>query len=155
LRWTQDGKQTRMSLDGPLGAGGVQLLRTAPLSVSSLHTVTASTTDAARRNSRTDWVSIRHWTVCATGFWACRAGASRQKSLDSQQRLSALQQDGWQIQYTDYMSVAGEWLPSKLTVQPARRPPARGCGWLEFVTDETLWPAPAKLISSARDRSSA
>src|SRR5512143_1198253 len=25
LRWTQDGKQTRMSLDGPLGAGGVQV----------------------------------------------------------------------------------------------------------------------------------
>ena len=25
LRWTQDGKQTRMSLDGPLGTGGVQV----------------------------------------------------------------------------------------------------------------------------------
>src|SRR5712672_147110 len=25
LRWTQDGKQTHMSLDGPLGAGGVQV----------------------------------------------------------------------------------------------------------------------------------
>src|SRR3569833_4470103 len=25
LRWTQSGKQTRMSLDGPLGAGGVQI----------------------------------------------------------------------------------------------------------------------------------
>src|SRR3954451_21968696 len=25
LRWTQSGKQTHMSLDGPLGAGGVQV----------------------------------------------------------------------------------------------------------------------------------
>src|SRR5215470_6210906 len=25
LRWTQQGRQTRMSLDGPLGAGGVQV----------------------------------------------------------------------------------------------------------------------------------
>jgi len=25
LRWIQDGKQTHMSLDGPLGAGGVQV----------------------------------------------------------------------------------------------------------------------------------
>src|SRR5262252_8212869 len=25
LRWTQDGNQTHMSLDGPLGAGGVQV----------------------------------------------------------------------------------------------------------------------------------
>ena len=28
-----------------------------------------------------------------------------------------LEQDGWQVLYTDYMSVGGEWLPSKLTVQ--------------------------------------
>jgi outer membrane lipoprotein LolB len=31
--------------------------------------------------------------------------------------LATLQQDGWQIQYTGYTSVGGEWLPSKLTLQ--------------------------------------
>ena len=44
-------------------------------------------------------------------------GHPAQESLDSQQRLATLEQDGWQILYTDYMSVGGEWLPSKLTLQ--------------------------------------
>jgi len=66
LRWTQDGKQTRMSLDGPLAAGGVQLLQTAPLSASVTHRRDRSTTmPRERKLAKPDWVSIRRWTVCA------------------------------------------------------------------------------------------
>jgi len=56
--------------------------------------------------------SLRYWILGVP-----EPGQPAQESLDAQQRLSALQQDGWQIQYTDYMSVGGEWLPSKLTLQ--------------------------------------
>ena len=118
LRWTQDGKQTRMSLDGPLGAGGVQV--TSDGSAVSIVTSRGDrlNNDAARAElaNRLGFDppldSLRYWILGVP-----EPGHPAQESLDSQQRLANLQQNGWQIQYTDYMSVAGEWLPSKLTLQ--------------------------------------
>lgn len=57
--------------------------------------------------------SLRYWILGVP-----EPGHPAQESLDPQQpRLASLQQDGWQIQYNGYMSVGGEWLPSKLTLQ--------------------------------------
>jgi outer membrane lipoprotein LolB len=118
LRWTQDGKQTRMSLDGPLGAGGVQV--TSDGSAVSIVTSRGDRLDndaaraelANRLGFDPPLDSLRYWILGVP-----EPGHPAQESVDAQQRLSALQQDGWQIQYTDYMSVGGEWLPSKLTLQ--------------------------------------
>ena len=118
LRWTQNGRQTRMSLDGPLGAGGVQVSSDG----SDLSIVTSRgqrlDSDAARAElaNRLGFdpplESLRYWILGVP-----EPGHPAQETVDSQQRLSALEQDGWQIQYTDYLSVGGEWLPSKLTLQ--------------------------------------
>jgi outer membrane lipoprotein LolB len=118
LRWTQDGKQTHMSLDGPLGAGGVQV--TSDGSAVSIVTSRGDRLDNdAARAELTNRLgfdppidSLRYWVLGVP-----EPGHPAQESLDSQQRLAALEQDGWQILYTDYMSVGGEWLPSKLTLQ--------------------------------------
>jgi outer membrane lipoprotein LolB len=118
LRWTQDGKQTHMSLDGPLGAGGVQV--TSDGSAVSIVTSRGDRLDdAAARAELTNRLgfdppidSLRYWVLGVP-----EPGHSAQESLDSQQRLATLEQDGWQILYTDYMSVSGEWLPAKLTLQ--------------------------------------
>ncbi|MFL6600685.1 MAG: lipoprotein insertase outer membrane protein LolB [Steroidobacteraceae bacterium] len=118
LRWTQLGKQTRMSLDGPLGAGGVQVTSDgSAVSIVNSHGERLDN-DAARAELATrlgfdpPLGSLRYWIQGVP-----EPGHPAQETLDSQQRLAALQQDGWQIQYTEYMSVRGEWLPSKLTVQ--------------------------------------
>jgi len=118
LRWTQEGKQTHMSLDGPLGAGGVQV--TSDGSAVSIVTSRGDRLDNdAARAELTNRLGfdppiddLRYWVLGVP-----EPGHPAQESLDSQQRLATLEQDGWQIQYTDYMSVGGEWLPSKLTVQ--------------------------------------
>lgn len=118
LRWTQSGKQTHMSLDGPLGAGGVQI--TSDGSAVSIVTSRGDRleNDAAKAEltSRLGFDppidSLRYWVLGVP-----EPGHPAQESLDPQQRLAALEQDGWQILYTDYMSVGGEWLPSKLTLQ--------------------------------------
>jgi outer membrane lipoprotein LolB len=118
LRWTQDGKQTRMSLDGPLGAGGVQV--TSDGSAVSIVTSRGDRLDndaaraelAKRLGFDPPLDSLRYWIQGVP-----EPGHPAQETLDSQQRLAALQQDGWQITYTDYMSAGGEWLPSKLTLQ--------------------------------------
>jgi outer membrane lipoprotein LolB len=118
LRWTQNGSQTQMSLDGPLGAGGVQVTANG----SSLSIVTSHgdrlDSDAARAEltNRLGFdpplASLRYWILGVP-----EPGQPEQESLDPQQRLATLQQRGWQIEYTDYMSVNGEWLPAKLTLQ--------------------------------------
>jgi outer membrane lipoprotein LolB len=118
LRWTQDGKQTHMSLDGPLGAGGVQV--TSDGSAVSIVTSRGDRldSDAARAELKNRLGfdppidSLRYWILGVP-----EPGHPAQESLDAQQRLATLEQDGWQIQYTGYMSVRGEWLPSKLTLQ--------------------------------------
>src|SRR4051812_26586661 len=118
LRWTQDGKQTHMSLDGPLGAGGVQVTSNG----SAVSIVTSRgdrlDNDAARAElaNRLGFDppidNLRYWVLGVP-----EPSHPAQETLDAQQRLATLEQDGWQIQYTDYMSVGGEWLPSKLTLQ--------------------------------------
>ncbi len=118
LRWTQTGRETHMSLDGPLGAGGVQV--TSDGSTVSIVTSRGERleSDAARAEltNRLGFdpplESLRYWILGVP-----EPQHEAQESLDPQQRLETLRQDGWQIQYTDYMSVRGEWLPSKLTLQ--------------------------------------
>ena len=50
LRWTQNGKQTHMSLDGPLGLAECRLRRMALQSASSLRAAIDSTTMPPGRN---------------------------------------------------------------------------------------------------------
>src|SRR3979411_58574 len=99
LRWTQDGKQTRMSLDGPLGAGGVQV--TSDGSAVSIVRPPGAHRDngvaGANRGNRVGFDpplnSLRYWILGVP-----EPGHPAQETLDSQQRLAALQQDGWPLQ---------------------------------------------------------
>lgn len=118
LRWSQAGNQTNLSLDGPLGAGGVQVTSDG----SALSVVTSNgqrlDSEAARAELRSrlgfdpPLSSLRYWILGVP-----EPGPPAQESLDPQQRLSTLEQNGWQINYTDYAAVNGGWLPSKLTLQ--------------------------------------
>jgi outer membrane lipoprotein LolB len=118
LRWSQLGNRTNLSLDGPLGAGGVQVSSDG----AALSVVTSNgqrlDSDAARAELRNrlgfdpPLSSLRYWILGVP-----EPGPPAQESLDPQQRLASLQQNGWQISYTDYTSVNGGWLPSKLTLQ--------------------------------------
>jgi len=118
LRWSQVGSRTNMSLDGPLGTGGVQVTSDG----SALSVVTSNgqhmDSDAARSELRSrlgfdpPLSSLRYWILGVP-----EPGPPAQESLDPQQRLATLQQNGWQISYTDYTAVDGGWRPSKLTLQ--------------------------------------
>lgn len=121
LRWSQDGKESHMSLDGPLGAGGVQVTSDG----SNVSVVTSNGQRLDNDAARTELVtrlgfdppisSLRYWILGVPD-----PATPAQESLDAQQRLATLQQSGWQIEYPDYMSVAGEWLPARLTLQRGR-----------------------------------
>jgi len=117
LRWVQQGERSKLSLDGPLGVGGAQVdLDAKSLSVRNSRGETLS--DSAARSELTTRLgfdpplhSLRYWVQGVPD-----PGAPSSETLDDQQRLAALEQDGWKIQYSNY-SPTGDQLPQRLTLQ--------------------------------------
>jgi outer membrane lipoprotein LolB len=118
LHWTQHGRQTRMSLQGPLGAGAVQVTSDgAMLSIVTsrgehLDSDAARAELASRLGFDPPLSSLRYWILGVPD-----PGQPAEESLDSQQRMATLTQNGWQIVYNGYSLVGGEWMPARLTLQ--------------------------------------
>jgi outer membrane lipoprotein LolB len=121
LRWIQAGTISQVSLEGPLGAGGVQITANGD----SLNIVTAHgdhlDSDAARAelDARLGFDpplgSLRYWIQGVPD----PASPAKEKVDPQQQRLQSLEQDGWQVDYTGYMPSGGASLPAKLTLERA------------------------------------
>ena len=121
VRWAQQGERAQLSLEGPLGAGAVHI----DARGSDLDIVTANGArlagDAARAElgARLGFdpplASLRYW-ILGVPDPACPAD----ETLDpARQRLNRLEQDGWRIDYTNYVVVGAEWLPARLTLERA------------------------------------
>lgn len=126
LHWTQQGTRSQVSLQGPLGAGGVQITTDGDnLSIVTAHGDHLDS-DAARAEltSRLGFDpplnSLRYWVLGVPD-----PGTPAKETLDpQQQRLRSLEQDGWQIDYGGYAPggkgpSGSEWLPARMTVQRA------------------------------------
>jgi outer membrane lipoprotein LolB len=121
LRWTQDGKNSAVTLAGPFGMGGFEIDADGP----NLDVITPNgahiASDAARAEltSRLGFdppiTSLRYWVLGVPD----PAQPSSETLDQAHQRLSGLEQDGWRINYTSYVAVGDEWLPSRLTLERA------------------------------------
>jgi outer membrane lipoprotein LolB len=119
LRWTQDGARSQLALEGPLGAGGVQIVSDG----NDLEVLTANgahVSSAAAREELSERLgfdppvsSLRYWLLGVPD----PAEPSTETLDEAQQRLASLEQDGWRIEYASYVAVGSEWLPSRLTLQ--------------------------------------
>jgi outer membrane lipoprotein LolB len=121
LRWTQDGARSQVALEGPLGAGGVQITADG----SDLDILTANGKRLQSEAARAELTerlgfdpplaSLRYWIL---GVPDPAAPAS--ETLDpAQQHLKSLEQEGWHIDYSGYTAVGGESLPQRLTLERA------------------------------------
>jgi len=109
LRWTQDGARSQVTLEGPLGVGGAQLTA----SGERIESAAAHAALAARLGFDPPLPALRYWVL---GVPDPAQPAS--EALDpAQQRLSALTQDGWHVEYQSYGFAGGETLPARLTLQ--------------------------------------
>jgi outer membrane lipoprotein LolB len=120
LRWVQNGEQAQLSLEGPLGVGGMQI-NTDGSHVSIVTSRGERLDDEAAREEIVSRLgfdpplrSLRYWML---GVPDPRAPAT--ETLGAQQQLSRLEQGGWQIDYTAYMPVSSQSLPAKVTLQNA------------------------------------
>lgn len=124
LRWTQAGTRSQVSLEGPLGAGAVQITSDGDaLNIVNSHGDHLDS-DAARADLEArlgfdpPLNSLRYWIQGVPD----PATPAKETVDPQQQRLQSLQQDGWQIDYTGYMpgttdGSGSAWLPSRMTVQ--------------------------------------
>ncbi len=119
LRWTQDGDRSQVTLEGPIGVGGAQLTASGDdLTVVTsrgerIESTAAHAELAARLGFDPPLTSLRYWVL---GVPDPAQPAS--ESLDpAQQRLSALTQGGWHVEYLSYGSTGGEALPARMTLQ--------------------------------------
>lgn len=118
LRWTQSAAVTHLALTGPLGAGGVEVTANG----GDLSVITSSGKRLGNADARAELedklgfepplASLRYWVLGVPD-----PGVPASVQLDSQQRLAALTQEGWQVDYTSYMPVGAEWLPRLLTLR--------------------------------------
>jgi outer membrane lipoprotein LolB len=119
LRWTQDGERSQLTLEGPLGVGGARL--TASGNDLTLVTSRGEVVDSAAAHAALaerlgfdpPLASLRYWVLGVPD-----PAQPATESLDpAQQRLKALTQDGWHVDYQSYTSANGEPLPARLTMQ--------------------------------------
>ena len=118
LHWTQAAAVTQLSLTGPLGAGGVEVTADG----GDLSVITSNGKHLGNADARAELddklgfepplTSLRYWVLGVPD-----PGAPATVQLDSQERLTELTQDGWQVDYGAYMPVGAEWLPKLLTLR--------------------------------------
>src|SRR5215470_12767169 len=120
LHWTQEGNRSQVTLEGPLGVGGAQLTATGDeLTVVTsrgerIESAAAHAELAARLGFDPPLSSLRFWVLGVPD-----PAQPANESLDpAQQRLAALTQGGWRVEYQSYESAGGgEALPARMTLQ--------------------------------------
>jgi outer membrane lipoprotein LolB len=119
LRWTQDADSAHLTLEGPLGVGGVQVNSSGDtLEVINSHGEHIGN-ELARAELRTrlgfdvPLASLRYWILGVP-----RPGSPAEEALNTeQQRLDGLTQDGWHVTYGAYVDAHGQTLPARLTLE--------------------------------------
>ena len=119
LRWVQDGTRSQVTLEGPLGVSATQITAEgAELSLLTAHgeridSEAAHAALAQRLGFDPPLASLRYWVLGVPD----PTQPSTEELDAGHQRLSALEQAGWRIDYSGYTSANGETLPARLTMQ--------------------------------------
>jgi outer membrane lipoprotein LolB len=117
LRWVQEGARSTVSLDGPLGVGGVRISDDA--GVLSMTTPSGEALDSQaahdelvrRMGFEPPLGSLRYWLQGVPD-----PGSPSTEAPDTGGYLGALVQGGWTVTFGAYMQTAAGALPQKLTV---------------------------------------
>ena len=119
--WVQDGKSTRMTLSGPLGADAAQISddggRLGVITSHGRHLGNQAARAVLQRQLGFEppLASLRYWILGVPD-----PALPAHVAINRQQRLARLRQAGWSIRYHAYQSVGADWLPRLLTVRRAR-----------------------------------
>jgi outer membrane lipoprotein LolB len=117
LRWRQQADSATLDLSAPLGFGAAHIEQGPDgLVVTTSQGVTLTDEAASQRLAATlgfepPLRSLRYWVLGASD-----PAFPAQETIDDQQRLTHLEQDGWHVDCEDYALVGQQWLPRRVTV---------------------------------------
>jgi outer membrane lipoprotein LolB len=120
VRWAQNGTQSQLALDGPLGVGGLRVTSDGTTLILVNAHGERLDSEAARAELKTrlgfdaPLASLRFWILGVPD-----PSSPAVEVVDVARRLTSLQQSDWQIEYADYVVVKGEWLPGRMTLRRA------------------------------------
>ncbi|HZR38249.1 MAG TPA: lipoprotein insertase outer membrane protein LolB [Nevskia sp.] len=122
LSWMQDGEEFQARFYGPLGVGAVAISGTPEdMEVRSKDGIARTRDPEAFMQQQFGWSlplrRLRHWVL---GLPA-PDGRVEALKLDESGRILSLRQDGWELAYTEYQTVAGLELPKKFTISDSER----------------------------------
>lgn len=121
VRWRQQSDDAVIDLSGPLGLGAAHIVQHgSSLSVTNAQGVVYSGPGADEQLAASlgfdpPLASLRYWVLGASDPSPVEA-----QVLDAQQRLTRLQQQGWQIDYEQYRLVQDQWLPRRVSITQGR-----------------------------------
>ena len=134
LRWLQEGARSTVSLDGPLGIGGVRIVNDAGALTLTTPSGEALDSQAAhdelvrRLGFEPPLNSLRYWVQGVPD-----PASPGTETPAAQGYLGVLEQSGWTVTFGTYMQTPEGALPQKLTV-------ARGTVRVKLIID--AWHAP-------------
>ena len=117
LRWHQQGPSATLDLAAPMGFGAAHVEQSPDgLSLTTSQGVTLTGDAASRQFAATlgfepPLGSLRYWVLGASD-----PTFPAQETVDDQQRLTHLEQDGWSIDCSDYAVADAQWLPRRVVV---------------------------------------
>jgi len=118
VRWDQQGEDASVDLSAPLGFGAAHLERSAgALTVTTsrgqhLEAAAAAAELTSQLGFEPPLDSLRYWLVGASD-----PATFGMETVDAEQRLIHLEQNGWSVDFADYAPVATYSLPRRLTLQ--------------------------------------
>lgn len=121
LSWMQDGEHFQARFYGPLGVGAVAISGTpADMEVRSKDGTTRTGDPEGFMQQQFGWTvplrGLRYWVLGLPS-----PGKVQALKLDEFGRILSLKQDGWELDYTEYQSLAGLELPKKFTIRDSER----------------------------------
>ena len=114
LNWREQGETAQVHLSGPLGVGAVVVNRTAE--GVSLNGAPPSPDVVAQLETRLGFAlpldQLRYWLLGAPD-----PSTAFELHRNDQDRAAHLAQDGWTIDYENYLAAGGDLLPSRLVLR--------------------------------------
>jgi outer membrane lipoprotein LolB len=117
LRWRQHAGTASIDLTAPLGVGAAHIEQSAD--ALQLRTSQGEILDGDAAGSALSDALGFDPPLRSLSFWlrgASDPALPAAQTLNADQRLSHLEQGGWEVEFPDYMHVQQQWLPAHLSV---------------------------------------
>jgi outer membrane lipoprotein LolB len=121
MDWAQAGPQTTVALRGPFGAGGYEIA-TGPAGLVVRSAAGEAVIDDPSPDAAERWFASQlGWSfpVASARYWLrglADPAVAAEVVRDTDGRVASLRQQGWEVDFAEYLAASGLWLPRRMTL---------------------------------------